>query len=131
EILAIMGPSGCGKTTLLNILGNRVGKQGVSGTINLNGNRIIKETKRFVAYCSQNDIFFPQLTVRETLSFTARLRLPREMSRSEKLKQVENTIQLLNLSKCADTKIGDNRVRGVSGGEKKRVSIACELLTDP
>ncbi|RHZ44130.1 hypothetical protein Glove_757g5 [Diversispora epigaea] len=131
EILAIMGPSGCGKTTLLNILGNRVGKQGVSGTINLNGHRLIKETKRFVAYCTQSDIFFPQLTVRETLSFTARLRLPREMSRGEKLKQAESTIQLLNLSKCADTKIGDNRVRGVSGGEKKRVSIACELLTDP
>lgn len=70
EILAIMGPSGCGKTTLLNILGDRVGKQGVSGTITLNGHKLTKESKRFVAYCTQNDIFFPQLTVRDTLAFT-------------------------------------------------------------
>jgi|SRR6266540_1297160 len=53
------------------------------------------------------------------------------MSRRDKLKQVENTMQLLHLKKCADTIIGDTRVRGVSGGERKRVSIASELLTDP
>jgi ABC-type multidrug transport system ATPase subunit len=53
------------------------------------------------------------------------------MSRSDKLKQVEDTIQLLNLTKCVNTKIGDEMVRGVSGGEKKRVNIASELLTGP
>ena len=53
------------------------------------------------------------------------------MSRRDKLKQVEDTMQLLNLSKCGNTIIGDNRVRGVSGGERKRVNIASELLTDP
>jgi ABC-2 type transport system ATP-binding protein len=53
------------------------------------------------------------------------------MSRKDKLKQVEDTMQLLNLNKCGDTIIGDNRVRGVSGGERKRVNIASELLTDP
>ena len=53
------------------------------------------------------------------------------MSRRDKLKQVENTMQLLNLTKCGDTIIGDNRVRGISGGERKRVNIASELLTDP
>lgn len=53
------------------------------------------------------------------------------MSRSDKLKQVEDTMQLLNLTKVSDTIIGDNRVRGVSGGERKRVNIASELLTDP
>lgn len=53
------------------------------------------------------------------------------MPLDDKLKQVDATMQLLNLTKSARTKIGDNRVRGVSGGERKRVSIASELLTDP
>ncbi|PKY40513.1 ABC transporter-like protein, partial [Rhizophagus irregularis] len=126
-----MGPSGCGKTTLLNLLGDRVGSKGVQGTITLNGHKITKNSKRFVAYCTQDDIFFPHLTVKETLSYTARLRLPREMSRRDKLKQVENTMALLNLTKCANTIIGDHRTRGVSGGERKRANIASELLTDP
>ncbi|PKC59843.1 hypothetical protein RhiirA1_31738 [Rhizophagus irregularis] len=131
QILAIMGPSGCGKTTLLNLLGDRVGSKGVQGTVTLNGHKPTKKSKRFVAYCTQDDIFFPQLTVKETLSYTARLRLPREMSRRDKLKQVDNTMSLLNLSKCANTIIGDHRTRGVSGGERKRTNIASELLTDP
>ncbi|PKY24803.1 P-loop containing nucleoside triphosphate hydrolase protein [Rhizophagus irregularis] len=131
EVLAIMGPSGCGKTTLLNLLGDRVGSKGVQGTIALNGHKMTKKSKRFIAYCTQDDIFFPHLTVKETLSYTARLRLPRELSRREKLNQVENTMALLNLTKCADTIIGDQRIRGVSGGERKRANIASELLTDP
>ncbi|GBB84166.1 hypothetical protein RclHR1_01080022 [Rhizophagus clarus] len=131
EVLAIMGPSGCGKTTLLNLLGDRVGSKGVQGTLALNGHKPTKSSKRFIAYCTQDDIFFPQLTVKETLSYTARLRLPREMSRRDKLNQVENTMALLNLTKCADTIIGDQRTRGVSGGERKRANIASELLTDP
>jgi len=53
------------------------------------------------------------------------------MTKAEKLQQVENVIQLLHLTKCADTIIGNERVRGISGGERKRVSIAAELLTDP
>ncbi|CAI2175213.1 15776_t:CDS:10 [Funneliformis geosporum] len=131
EILAVMGPSGCGKTTLLNLLGDRVGSKGVQGTIKMNGHKPTKNSKRFVAYCTQDDIFFPELTVRDTLGYTARLRLPRLMSRQDKLKQVENAMQLLHLTKVADSKIGDHRVRGISGGERKRVSIASELLTDP
>ncbi|GBC06325.1 hypothetical protein RclHR1_06770008 [Rhizophagus clarus] len=131
EVLAIMGPSGCGKTTLLNLLGDRVGSKGVQGTLTLNGHKPTKISKKFIAYCTQDDMFFPQLTVKETLSFTARLRLPREMSRHDKLKQVENTMTLLNLTKCANTTVGDQRTRGISGGERKRTNIASELLTNP
>src|SRR3954469_7422314 len=65
-----MGPSGCGKTTLLNILADRIGNKGVQGTITLNGCKPTKSSKRYVAYCTQDDIFFPQLTVKDTLSFT-------------------------------------------------------------
>ncbi|EXX59291.1 putative ATP-dependent permease ADP1 [Rhizophagus irregularis DAOM 197198w] len=130
EVLAIIGPSGCGKTTLLNILGDRVGSKGVEGTITLNGHKITKNSKRFVAYCTQDAIFFSHLTVKETLSYTARLRLPREVPRRDKLKQVENIMEILNLTKCANTIIGDYMTRGVSGGERKRANIASELLTD-
>ncbi|CAJ0905616.1 3209_t:CDS:2 [Entrophospora sp. SA101] len=126
-----MGPSGCGKTTLLNLLGNRVNSKNVEGTILMNGHKPTKDSKRFVSYCTQHDIFFPQLTVRETLKYTALLRLPRIMSKRDKLKQVENVIQLLNLSKCSNTLIGNSGSGGISGGERKRVSIASELLTDP
>ncbi|CAG8445992.1 21921_t:CDS:10 [Dentiscutata erythropus] len=131
EILAIMGPSGCGKTTLLNAIGNRLGTKDIEGTIKMNGHKPTKDSKRFIAYCAQDDTFFPYLTVRETLSYTSRLRLPREMSTSAKLEQVENIIQMFNLSKCSNTRIGDIRIRGISGGERKRVSIANELLTEP
>src|SRR5581483_430911 len=65
-----MGPSGCGKTTLLNLLVDRVGSKGVQGTITMNGHKPTKNAKRFVAYCTQDDVFFPQLTVKETLGFT-------------------------------------------------------------
>ncbi|RIB11361.1 P-loop containing nucleoside triphosphate hydrolase protein, partial [Gigaspora rosea] len=126
-----MGPSGCGKTTLLNVLADRVGTKNIEGTIKMNGHKPTKDSRRFIAYCTQEDIFFPYLTVKETLSYTSRLRLPREMSTSAKLEQVENVIQILNLSKCSNTIIGNMRIRGISGGEKKRVSIANELLTDP
>jgi ABC-type multidrug transport system ATPase subunit len=65
-----MGPSGCGKTTLLNILADRLGSEGVEGTITLNGHKPTKSSKRYVAYCTQDDIFFPRLTVKDTLGFT-------------------------------------------------------------
>ena len=65
-----MGPSGCGKTTLLNLLADRVGSKGVKGTITMNGYKPTKNSKRFVAYCTQDDIFFPRLTVKDTLGFT-------------------------------------------------------------
>ncbi|RIB11357.1 ABC transporter-domain-containing protein [Gigaspora rosea] len=126
-----MGPSGCGKTTLLNALSGRLCTEDVEGTIKMNGHRSTEDLKRFIAYCTQEDVFFPHLTVRETLTYTSRLRLPREAPISAKLEQVENIIQALNLSKCSNTKIGDIRFRGISDGERKRVSIANELLTDP
>eukprot|EP00548_Thalassiothrix_antarctica_P007128 CAMPEP_0194151868 /NCGR_PEP_ID=MMETSP0152-20130528/49790_1 /TAXON_ID=1049557 /ORGANISM="Thalassiothrix antarctica, Strain L6-D1" /LENGTH=761 /DNA_ID=CAMNT_0038855963 /DNA_START=149 /DNA_END=2434 /DNA_ORIENTATION=- len=128
EIMALMGPSGSGKTSLLDILSNRSVYQ--SGNISLNGAIItddsakIKSLKRRTAYIKQQDLFFDHLSVRDQLTYTAFLRLP--YSKEEKLDEVNKVIDLLRLHKCQDTPI-----RLVSGGERKRVNIGTELLTDP
>ena len=74
---------------------------------------------------------YENLTVRETLTFAALLRLPSSLPNEEKLKRVNSVIQDLGLLKCQDTRIGDGEKRGISGGERKRVSIGMELVTDP
>jgi ABC-type multidrug transport system ATPase subunit len=127
--LALIGPSGSGKTSLLNGLSGRTSID--SGTISVNGKSISDATsmKRFVstvAYVQQEDIFFEHLTVRDQLAYTAFLRLPQELPRQDKLDEVEQTIRLLRL-----TKVQNSPIKLLSGGEKKRVNIGTELLTNP
>ena len=82
--------------------------------------------KKRVAYVKQDDIFFGHLTVRDQLTYTALLRLPSTMPKCQKIDEVDRTIRRLRLTKCADTSINM-----ISGGERKRVNIGSELLTDP
>ena len=82
--------------------------------------------KRKLAYVLQQDLFFESLTVKQQLTYTALLRLPNNLSKADKLAQVEQIIDQLRIRKCANTPI-----MLISGGEKKRVNIGTELLTNP
>lgn len=79
----------------------------------------------------QNDVLLANLTVRETLTFAALLRLPKSFTREQKLQRVEHVIDELGLRKAEYTMIGNDIKRGVSGGEKKRVNIGVELMSEP
>ncbi|KAJ2375298.1 hypothetical protein IW150_002628 [Coemansia sp. RSA 2607] len=133
ELVAIMGSSGAGKTTLLNVLSGRVQGGRLYGDIKFNGEkRNPHNFKRMVAYVEQDDLLFAPLTVHETLSTSAKLRLPdAKYSDSEKSDRVDTVLRQLRLSHVRDSPIGGYGARGVSGGERKRVSIGVELVTDP
>ncbi|KAL3681208.1 hypothetical protein R1sor_024164 [Riccia sorocarpa] len=131
EVLAIVGPSGSGKTTLLDALAGRIHRRSLEGTILVNGKPIDSKFKRISGYVTQEDALFPLLTVRETLMFSARLRLPESMASSEKQERVDLVIQQLGLRNCASTKVGNDKIRGISGGERRRVSIGVDLIHDP
>ncbi|CAH8373029.1 unnamed protein product [Eruca vesicaria subsp. sativa] len=131
RIMAIMGPSGSGKSTLLDSLAGRLARNVImTGTLLLNGKKA-RLDYGLVAYVTQEDILLGTLTVRETITYSARLRLPSDMSNEEVSDIVEGTIMELGLQDCADRAIGNWHARGVSGGERKRVSIALEILTRP
>jgi ABC-type multidrug transport system ATPase subunit len=131
ETLAILGASGAGKTTLLNHLSRKIESQTLksTGSMLLNNEEINKnDFTSITSYVMQDDVLQPEMTPREILLFTAKLKInaPREVQE----KKVAKMLKLLKIEKCQNTKIGDNLNRGVSGGERKRVSIAVELLSD-
>ncbi|XP_059661622.1 ABC transporter G family member 11 [Cornus florida] len=131
SLTALMGPSGSGKSTLLDALASRLAANAfLSGTILLNG-RKTKLSFGTAAYVTQDDNLIGTLTVRETISYSAQLRLPDMMPRADKLALVESTIVEMGLQDCADTVIGNWHLRGISGGEKRRVSIGLEILMRP
>jgi ABC-type multidrug transport system ATPase subunit len=113
---------------LLNVLSGRSSYE--SGVISINGERLTplsrKKLMSKIAYVKQSDVFFDHLTVRDQLTYTALLRLPSTVSRDKKVEEVDKVISLLRLGKVADSQI-----KLCSGGEKKRVNIGTELLTDP
>lgn len=134
----IMGPSGSGKTSLLNAMAlrlrNSIGtKYRPSGKLTFNGatpsDSVIRSVCSYV--CQDDDALLPSLTVRETLRFAAGLRLPAFMSKEEKYRRAEEVLLKMGLKDCADNLIGSELIKGISGGEKRRVSIAVQVLTDP
>ncbi|XP_031260884.1 ABC transporter G family member 7 isoform X2 [Pistacia vera] len=133
RLLAIMGPSGSGKTTLLNVLAGQImssPRLHLSGLLEVNGRPSSNKAYKF-AFVRQEDLFFSQLTVRETLSLAAELQFPEISSVEERDEYVNGLLFKLGLVSCADSNVGDAKVRGISGGEKKRLSLACELIASP
>ena len=136
KVNVIMGPSGSGKTTLLNYLSNRLSRNSkfiALGSIRLNGIQEISrdQLSKISAYVTQHDSsLIEQLTVRETLYYQAKLRLPLDQHKFIPT-IINKLIRQTGLVDCADTLIGSEYVKGISGGEKRRVSIAIQLLSRP
>ncbi|KAL2944134.1 ABC transporter G family member 9 [Bienertia sinuspersici] len=130
EMLAMLGPSGSGKTTHLTALGGRLGGK-LNGSITYNGKPFSNQIKRNSGFVTQDDVLHAHLTVTETLVYTALLRLPNTLTKQQKIDVAEEVILQMGLSRCKNSIIGGPLLRGVSGGERKRVSIGQEMLIDP
>lgn len=137
SMLALMGPSGAGKTSLLNILAcrtvtTRSKSVEVTGNIRVNGKPMnVENFRKKVAYVMQEDVLYAYQTPREAFAFSAKLRLPASKTAKERENLVEWMISTLGLNSCADSRIGNIKVPGISGGEKKRTAIGIELISSP
>uniref|UniRef100_A0ACD5TQ84 Uncharacterized protein n=1 Tax=Avena sativa TaxID=4498 RepID=A0ACD5TQ84_AVESA len=131
RIVAIMGPSGSGKSTLLDSLSGRLARNVLqTGKVLLNGKKRRLDFGA-VAYVTQENVLLGTLTVRETVTYSALLRLPSSMSKAEVRRAVDDTLNEMGLRECENRPIGTWHLRGISGGEKKRLCIALEILTRP
>ncbi|KAL2040271.1 hypothetical protein N7G274_007174 [Stereocaulon virgatum] len=134
QLMAIMGASGAGKTTFLDILARKNKRGYVEGNFYVNGEKVNdNEFRSVVGFVDQEDTMLPTLTVHETIMTSALLRLPRDMNISIKEQRVYEVERQLGIYAIKDQLIGseEGNGRGVSGGEKRRVGIACELVTSP
>uniref|UniRef100_A0A3B4YFH8 Broad substrate specificity ATP-binding cassette transporter ABCG2 n=1 Tax=Seriola lalandi dorsalis TaxID=1841481 RepID=A0A3B4YFH8_SERLL len=128
---AILGPTGSGKSSFLDILAARKDPSGLSGEVLIDGAPQPPNFKCLSGYVVQEDVVMGTLTVRENLRFSAALRLPSSVPQSEKEARVNHLIKELGLTKVADSKVGTQMTRGISGGERKRTNIGMELIIDP
>lgn len=133
KVAAVMGPSGAGKTTFLSVLMGRAGRQGTpAGALRINGRDIgVPDLQSVVGYVPQEDIVHEDLTVRENLVYSARLRLSSSKPRREQLDVVDDVLDLLQLRHVQHQVVGCVERRGISGGQRKRVSIGLELAAKP
>ncbi|CAN0046134.1 unnamed protein product, partial [Choristocarpus tenellus] len=136
-ITGILGPSGAGKSSLLDILAGRREARGsraatVVGELRLNGKAVSADCiRRASGYVTQEDVLPSTLTCREHLLFHARLRMRGDFTREGRERRVDEVLENLGLGAVKGSLIGDGLTRGISGGEKRRLSIAMELLTRP
>lgn len=132
ELVGVMGPSGAGKTTLLHALNGYA--RPLAGSVLYNGMDLYSSYDLFrmqLGYVPQDDIMHRELTVRQALYYSARLRLPADTSDTELHTRIDTVLADLGLAGLDGARIGTPERKGISGGERKRVNIAMELLTDP
>jgi len=128
EFIGLVGGSGAGKSTLLNAL---IGLRRGDGEVKLNGYDFYKEYESFraqIGYVPQSDILHTSLTVDKALEYAARLRLPWSLSQDERMRRINAVLDTVSMNTEA---IRKTRISNLSGGQRKRVSIAAELLADP
>ena len=134
RMLAVMGPSGAGKSTLVHAIAGRVKENPnlyLQGHRYVNGHSVVGDSMLPSAFIQQETSFFEHMTVRETLQFRVELKLGRLASKSRRDEIVADLIEQVDLTKSADTIVGNGKVRGISGGERKRLSIAVEMIDSP
>jgi ABC-type multidrug transport system ATPase subunit len=133
-MMAIMGPSGCGKTTLLNVLAQRTAsaKAQVSSVVLLNGQIPSDSTfRRLSSYVESEDALIGSLTVKETLYFAAQLSLSGSVAAEERTRRINELLQAFGLTNQANTLIGTLLKKGISTGQKRRLSVASQLISAP
>lgn len=140
RVTAVMGSSGAGKTTLLSLLAGDAGNMGaggdgrsfIGGEITLNGHKTnLNQVSKVSGFVYQDDVILPTMTVREAIMMSARLRLPKNTSEEEIQARCDEMMRILSLKKCSNTPIGSAMSKGISGGERKRVALAMELIPNP
>lgn len=129
EFIAVMGPSGCGKSTLLRTLNGE--NPATSGTVYVHGLELrqnFDRLKRNIGYVPQDDIVHRELTVEKSLFYAAKLRLPKDVTNAEIRGRIDEVLSSLNIN---DPETRKQRISSLSGGQRKRISIAVELLNEP
>ncbi|XP_039012083.1 pleiotropic drug resistance protein 3-like [Hibiscus syriacus] len=131
-LTALMGVSGAGKTTLMDVLSGRKTSGYIEGDIRIGGYPKVQETyARISAYCEQTDIHSPMITVEESVTYSAWLRLPTEIDKNKRLEFVAEVLQMIELDEIKDAFVGIPRISGISPEQRKRLTIAVELVSNP
>ncbi|XP_052138981.1 ABC transporter G family member 49 isoform X3 [Oryza glaberrima] len=129
---ALMGVTGAGKTTLLDVLAGRKTGGVIEGDIRIGGYPKVQQTfSRISGYCEQNDVHSPQITVGESVAYSAWLRLPAEIDTKTRKEFVDEVLEIIELDEIRDALVGTPGVNGLSREQRKRLTIAVELVSNP